>query len=97
MKTLKRVARNYSKIQIRYYGDGVNFYSNARQGMLKTVTITLPKRVIEYGDKYGYSSMRVDYHADHIIITGGGETLLNKDINGGSNEYITSIAGYEWL
>lgn len=88
---------SYSKIQIRYYGDGVNIFGNARQGMLKTVTITLPKRVIEYGDKYGYSRMSVDYYYDHIIISGGGEILLDKDINGRSNEYITRIAGYEWL
>lgn len=89
---------SYSKIQIRYYGDGVNYFGNARQGMLKTVTITLPKRVIEYGDKYGYSKMSVDYYFDRIIIVGGdGETLLDKDINGGSNEYIKRIAGYEWL
>jgi hypothetical protein len=90
---------SYTKIQVRYYGDGLNTRQsvNTRKGIEKKVTITLPKRVIEYGDKHGYYSMRVDFCSDHIIITGGGETLLDKDINGGSNEYIERIVGYEWL
>ena len=92
---------SYTKIQVRYYGDGIACNGrNTRQGVEKKVTITLPKRVIEYGDKHGYSRMVVDYrryNRDHIIIKGGGETLLDKDINGGSNEYIERIVGYEWL
>lgn len=93
---------SYTKIQVRYYGDGLNTNQsvNTRKSVEKKVTITLPKRVIEYGDKYGYSSMVVDYdiyNRDHIIIKGGGVTLLDKDINGGSNEYITRIVDYEWL
>ncbi len=89
---------SYSKIQVRYYGDGIACTGrNTRQDVEKKVTITLPKRVIEYGDKYGYSNMRVSCSLDHIIIKGGGETLLDKDINGGSSEYITRIVDYEWL
>ncbi len=90
---------SYTKIQVRYYGDGLNTRQsvNTRKDVEKKVTITLPKRVIEYGDKHGYYSMRVGFCSDHIIITGSGETLLDKDINGGSNEYITRIVDYEWL
>ena len=90
---------SYTKIRVRYYGDGINSNQsvNTRQGVVKKVTITLPKRVIEYGDKHGYSYMHVTHNEDHIIIRACGETLLDQDINGGSNEWIKRIVDYEWL
>ena len=89
---------SYSKIQVRYYGDGISLDGkNTRQNVEKKVTIPLPKKVIEYGDFYGYDSMYVTSYLDHLIIKGGGATLLDKDINGSSREYISRIVGYEWL
>lgn len=90
---------SYSKIEIHYRGDGINSAQgvNTRQGVVKKRAVSLNKKVQDYGDKYGYSSLRVDYSLDHLIIRGGGETLLDKDINGDSNEYIRSIESYDWL
>lgn len=91
---------SYSKIRVYYYGDGINSAQsgiNTRQNVEKKVTLVLPKRVKEYGDSRGYSSISVDYLRDHIILKGGGEVLMDVDFNAGSNEYIRSITKYEWL
>ena len=90
---------SYSKIQVNYYGDGVNSQQavNTRQGVVKKATITLSNKVKEYGDKYGYDSIVVDFSLDHIILKGGGSILLDKDINGSSNEYIKRIESYCWI
>jgi len=90
---------SYSKLEVRYRGDGINTTStrNTRQDVVKKKTINLPKKVQEYGDKHGYYSIQVDYNLDHIILRGGWEVLFDQDINGGSNEYIKSIEGYTWL
>lgn len=90
---------SYSKIQVRYYGDGISLTGvQAREGMLKKVTLTLPKRVIEYGDEHGYYSIRVDYDCDHLILKAAdGKVLLDKDINAGSKEYIRQIVDYDWM
>lgn len=90
---------SYTKLNIVYYTDGINTTASVktRTGN-KHRTIALPKKVQEYGDKYGYSSLRVDYNLDHLIIKGGGETLMDTDINGtNNNEYIRGIVSYEWL
>ena len=105
MKTLKRVARNlkifttmsYTKIRIEYYGDGIACNGrDTRKGVLKKATIALPKKVTEYGDAHGYSSLSVSYSADHLIIKGGWETLMDKDINASSREYISRLVSYDW-
>ena len=58
----------------------------------------LPKKVQEYGDEHGYGSLSLDYSGDHLIIRGGGDTLMDLDINGtNNNEYIRDIVSYEWL
>ncbi|MCR4665144.1 MAG: hypothetical protein K5660_07235 [Paludibacteraceae bacterium] len=89
---------SYSKIRVYYYGDGISLDgTNTRQGVEKKITITLPKKVVEYGDRYGYGSLSISYSGDHIIIRGGGDTLMDQDFNGASKEYITRITRYEWL
>lgn len=90
---------SYSKIQVNYYGDGINSQQavTTRQGVVKKATITLSNKVKEYGDKYGYDSIVVDFSLDHIILKGGGSVLLDKDINGASNEFIKKIESYHWI
>jgi hypothetical protein len=89
---------SYSKLEVRFIGDGVPCNgTKARDGEKKRV-VSLPKRVQEYGDRYGYSSLTVTYDRDHLIIKGGGEVLFDRDINGDANiEYITRIVDYTWL
>lgn len=89
---------SYSKLKITYYTDGVNTNAsvNTRQGN-KHRTLALPQKVQEYGDKYGYSRITIDYRLDHLILKGGGEVLMDIDINGtNNNEYIRGIVSYEW-
>lgn len=91
---------SYSKIRIYYRGDGINSAQsgiNTRQEVEKKVTLALPKRVKEYGDSNGYGSIFVDHRYDHVILRGGGEVLMDVDINAGSNEYIRIITKHEWL
>ena len=89
---------SYSKLEIRYETDGINTQKsvNTRQGE-KHKAISLPQKVQEYGDRYGYGSLSVDFSLDHIIIKYGSTVLMDKDINGsGNNEYIRRINSYEW-
>lgn len=89
---------NYSKLRVYYEGDGISLTSTtARQGMLKTATITLPKKVVNYIKTNGIDSLKVRYSGDRIIIYSDFNDLMDKDINGSSMEYISSIVGYEWL
>lgn len=91
---------SYSKIDIHYKTDGINTLKSVdtRQGVVKHKVISLPEKVQKYGDRYGYSSLTVTYSLDHVIIKGGSEVLLDRDINGtNNNEYIRSIVSYEWL
>ncbi len=87
------------KIRIYYYGDGVNTKSSAktRQGVEKKATISLPKKVIAYGEENGFADIDVTSYRDSLILKGGGEVLMETDINGGSNEYIEELIRYEWL
>ena len=90
---------SYTKLEVRFMGDGVPCNGrNARSGEKKRV-VSLPKKVQEYGDRYGYYSLDVTYYQDHLIIKGrGGEVLFDRDINGDANmEYITGIFDYTWL
>lgn len=90
---------SYSKIDIHYTTDGVNTLKNVntRTGV-KHKVISLPEKVQKYGDRYGYSALTITYAHDHVIIKGGSEVLLDRDINGtNNNEYIRSIVSYEWL
>lgn len=88
---------SYSKLEVRFIGDGAPCNgTKARDGEKKRV-ISLPKRVQEYGDRYGYSSLTVTYSLDHLIIKYGSTVLMDTDINGtNNNEYIRSIVSYEW-
>lgn len=89
---------SYSKLEIRYTTDGLNTKAsvNTRTGE-KHRTIGLSKKVQEYGDRYGYENIVIDYSGDHVILKGGGETLMDQDINGANNnEYICSIVSHEW-
>jgi hypothetical protein len=90
---------SYSKIQIRYYGDGVNSRQdvNTRQNVIKKVTLTLPNRVKAFGEDFGYDAIQIGFNGDHIMLTGNGTTLLDNDINGESNEYVESIVDWEWI
>ena len=90
---------NYSKIHIRYYGDGVNSRQdvNTRQNVVKKVTLALPNRVKAFGEEFGYDAIQINFNGDHIILTGGDKVLLDNDINGESNEYIESIVDWTWL
>ena len=88
-----------TKLKIVYRTDGVNTKAsvNTRQGD-KYRTIALPKKVQEYGDEHGYSSLLLYHSEDHLIIRGGTETLMDLDINGtNNNEWIRGIVSYEWL
>lgn len=89
---------SYTKLEIRYTTDGINTQAsvNTRDGE-KHRTLALPKKVQEYGDRYGYSSLTVTYSLDHLIIKYGSTVLMDTDINGtNNNEYIRSIVSYEW-
>ena len=90
---------SYSKIQIRYYGDGVNSRQdvNTRQNVIKKVTLTLPNRVKAFGEDFGYDAIQINFNGDHIMLVGNGTTLLDNDINGESNEYVESIVDWEWI
>lgn len=90
---------SYSKIQIRYYGDGVNSRQdvNTRQNVIKKVTLALPNRVKAFGEDFGYDAIQINFNGDHIMLTGNGTTLLDNDINGESNEYVESIVDWEWI
>lgn len=88
-----------SKLEIRYLTDGLNTLTSVktRQGE-KRRTITLPKKVQEYADAHGHYSLVVDHSWDHLIIKGGGEVLMDIDINGtNNNESITKIVSYTWI
>ena len=91
---------SYTKLKIVYTTDGINTNASVktRDGE-KHRTIALPKKVQEYGDAHGYSSLNLSYSGDHLIIKGRNyETLMDLDINGtNNNEYIRSIVSYEWL
>jgi hypothetical protein len=89
---------SYTKLEIRYTTDGINTQAsvNTRDGE-KHRTLALPKKVQEYGDKYGYSSLTISYDCDHLIIKYGSTVLMDTDINGtNNNEYIRRIVSYEW-
>ncbi len=91
---------SYTKIRVNYTTDGLNTKAcvNTRKDVVKKATLPLPKKLQEYGNKYGYHSLSVTYSLDHLIIRGGGEELMNLDINGtDNNEYIKRIVSYEWL
>lgn len=89
---------SYSKIRVYYYGDGISLTStNTRQNVEKKITLALPNRVKEYGDRNGYGGITVTYDLDHIILKVGCTELMNVDINGESSEYIRRITRYEWL
>ena len=91
---------SYSKLEVRFIGDGLRMDGHNARGGEKKRVITLPKKVIEYGDRHGYSSLYVTYDCDHLIIKGGryGEVLFDRDINGEDNrEYIRDIVSYEWI
>lgn len=90
-----------TKLEIEYTTDGLNTLASVktRQGT-KHRTISLPKKVQEYGDANGYSSLHLEYSQDHLMIRAGyyGEILMDLDINGThNNEYIRTIVSYEWL
>ena len=89
---------SYTKLEIRYIGDGMNSaVLNSREGEKRRV-INLPKKVQEYGDRYGYESLAVSFWTDHIIIKHGITTLMDKDFNGSAhNEYIRELLSYEWI
>lgn len=89
---------SYTKLEIHYLGDGINYaVMNSREGE-KHRAIMLPKKVQEYGDKYGYESLSVSFLHDHIIIKHGTTLLMDKDFNGtANNEYIRELLSYEWI
>ena len=90
---------SYTKLDVRYITDGANTLANVntRQGE-KHRTITLPKKVQEYGDRYGYDALVITFELDHLIIKYDNTVLMDMDINGtNNNEYIRSIVSYEWL
>lgn len=89
---------SYTKLEIHYLGDGINYaVMNSREGE-KHRAIILPKKVQEYGDKYGYESLSVSFLHDHIIIKHGTTLLMDKDFNGtANNEYIRELLSYEWI
>ena len=90
--------KRYTKVEIYYTGDGINTRQsvNTRQNVTKKKLLSLNKKVQDYGYSYGWNSLSIDYHQDHIIIRGGGSVLQDNDINEGSNEYIRSIVSHTW-
>ena len=90
---------SYSKLKIRYLTDGCNTQADVktRDGE-KYRTLTLPKKVQEYGNKHGYEAIQFDFSGDHLILKGDDEVLMNMDINdNNNNEYITKIVSYTWI
>lgn len=90
---------NYSKLQVRYYGDGVNSNQdvNTRQNVIKKTTLSLTNRVKAFGEEFGYDAIQLNFNGDHLMLIGNGNTLLDQDINGESNEYIESIVDCTWI
>lgn len=83
---------SYTKLEVHYT---TVVACLTREGE-KMKTITLPKKVVEYGDKYGYSSISIDYKLDHIVLKGGSTILMDVDINGSDNKYIGAIVSTKW-
>lgn len=84
---------SYSKLVIRYHE-----FSNEAQ---KKKTILLNKKVKDFGDKNGYHNLVVGSLCYNIRIFGYSSydlknLLMEKDINSGSLEFISSIDSYEW-
>jgi len=90
----------YTSVMMEYYGDGLNsktMYGGTRDG-LKHRQVSVPKKVQEYGNKYGYSKLSFSFYGDHLVIYGGGSCLMDKDFNGAaSDEFITSIVSIKWM
>ena len=70
---------------------------NTRQNVVNKVTLPLPNRVKAFGEEFGYDAIQINFNGDHIMLIGNGNTLLDNDINGESNEYIESIVDWTWI
>lgn len=54
-------------------------------------------RVKAFGEEFGYDTIQLSFNGDHLMLIGNGNTLLDQDINGESNEYIESIVDWTWI
>ena len=86
----KRSIKTYTKLEIHYIGD------EGRETPKRKV-ISIPQNIQEFANRYGYESLKIDFWSDHIIIKYGNVTLMEKDFNGASNEWIQNILSYEWI
>jgi hypothetical protein len=50
-----------------------------------------------FSEEFGYDAIQINFNGDHVMLIGNGNTLLDNDINGESNEYIESIVDWTWL
>jgi hypothetical protein len=50
-----------------------------------------------FGEEFGYDTIQLSFNGDHLMLIGNGNTLLDQDINGESNEYIESIVDWTWI
>lgn len=80
---------SYNKIEIRYLG-----YPYTEKEHHKVVY--LPKKVKEYGDRHGYSELRVKLLFDRLYIEYGSTTLMDTHIDINWANYMTDLISYEW-
>ena len=53
---------SYTKLEIRYVGDGVNSKTDGEtRDAIKKRTLALAKKVQEYGDEHGYDKIELSF------------------------------------
>lgn len=83
-------AKTYSKLEIHYIGD------EGRETPKRKI-ISIPQNIQEFAIRCGYDKLKVSYSCDYIYIKYGNVTLIEKDINGSSSEWIQNLISYEWI
>jgi hypothetical protein len=85
----------YTKVRV-HYKEAIRTIDPERK-----MTITLTKKVIEAGEKNGFSSLTVTTETDswwygpakHIAIKSGSTVLLKREVP----NFIERVLSYEWL
>lgn len=80
---------SYTKLEIQY---------ESPSGDARHVTVKVPKKVQEFGDRYGYESLSISNGKWSLTIRYNSTTLMQREIlNYLETEGIKSIVSYEWV